>query len=319
MTGIGRGELRRVRVAAIRQVARSVRAFELVAADGRALAPFTPGAHVDVQVPTGQIRQYSLCGEPRDTARYMIAVKREIPGRGGSASMHDDVEEGSILAVSGPRNNFPLAGAARRSVLIAGGIGVTPIVAMVRALATDGQNWELHYCARSEPDAAFHHEVRALGPERVRTYFSAAPILDVAALLRDQPDGTHVYCCGPAGLMEAVAAATAHWRPGCVHFEWFTAPEQEAETAASFEVELAQSRRVLIVPEDRSVLEVLRANGVAVPSSCEEGVCGTCETAVLAGEVEHRDRLLSPAERGASRTMMICVSRARSGRLVLDL
>ena len=319
MIGIRGGELRRVRVAGMRQVAESVRAFEFEPADGRPLAPFTPGAHVDVQVPTGQVRQYSLCSDPGDRARYMIAVKREVAGRGGSASMHDDVAEDSILAISTPRNNFPLSEAARRSVLIAGGIGVTPIVAMVRALAADGRNWELHYCARSERHAAFHDDVRALQPERVRTYFSEAPILNVAELLRDQRDGTHVYCCGPAGLMQSVAAATAHWTPGFVHYEWFAAPEQETGSAAPFEVELARSRRVLVVPEDQSVLEVLRANGVSVTSSCEEGVCGTCETAVLVGEVDHRDKLLSPAERDASRTMMICVSRARSLRLVLDL
>ncbi|MGH7211358.1 MAG: flavin reductase family protein, partial [Acetobacteraceae bacterium] len=135
----------------------------------------------------------------------------------------------------------------------------------------------------------------------------------------EQPDGAHVYCCGPAALMRSVAAATAHWTPGFVHFEWFAAPEQEVGTATPFKVELAHSRRVLAVPADRSVLEVLRANGVVVPSSCEQGVCGTCETGVLAGEVDHRDKLLSPAERDASRTMMVCVSRARCERLVLDL
>ncbi len=319
MIGIRAGELRRVRVIATRQVAQDVRAFELVSADGRLLTPFTPGAHVDVQVPMGQVRQYSLCGDARDRARYMIAVKRETAGRGGSASMHADVEEGSILAIAGPRNNFPLAGAARRSVLIAGGIGVTPIAAMVRALAAGGQDWELHYCTRSRRHAAFHDELRALDNHRVLTYFSEAPVLDAAALLRSQPEGTHVYCCGPAGLMRSVSAVTAHWAPGLVHFEWFAPPEQEAGMAAPFEVELARSRKVLPVPQDRSVLGVLRANGVVVPSSCEQGVCGTCETAVLAGEVDHRDKLLSPAEREASRTMMICVSRARCERLVLDL
>lgn len=319
MIGAGRGALRRVRVAAIRELAENVRAFELAAADGRKLAPFTPGAHIDVQVPAGPVRQYSLCGASQDAARYLIAVKREVPGRGGSASLHDDVEEGSILAISGPRNNFPLAEAARQSVFIAGGIGITPITAMVRALAARGEEWELHYCARSARHAAFAGELRALCPARVQTYFSETPILDTADLLHDQPEGAHLYCCGPEGLMRSVAAASAHWRAGSVHFEWFAVPEQDAASTTSFVVELARSKMVLEVPEDRSLLEVLRENGVAVASSCEEGVCGTCETAVLAGAVDHRDRLLSPAEREASRTMMVCVSRARSERLVLDL
>ena len=319
MSAIPLGDFRRVRVAAVRQVACDVRTFDLIAADGRPLAAFTAGAHLHVQVPAGLLRQYSLCGDPRDASRYVIAVKREAPGRGGSASMHEAVETGSVLAIAGPRNNFPLSADASHSVLIAGGIGVTPLYAMAQTLQQAGHPWRMHYCARAAAHAAFYEELRALRSDAVTPYFSAAPILDAAALLRENKPGTHVYCCGPAGLMQAVMDATAHWPDEHVHFEWFSGSADAGAPGMAFEVELARSGIVLAVPENRSILEVVRARGVEIPSSCEEGVCGTCETPVLAGTVEHRDHLLSAAERQANRSMMICVSRARGGRLVLDL
>jgi len=312
-------EQRLVRVAAIREAAIDTRCFDLVAADRRPLAPFTPGAHIDVHAPNGQIRQYSLCSDVRDFARYTIAVKREAAGRGGSRSMHDDVEEGSALGIHEPRNHFPLAENATHSLFIAGGIGITPIHAMIQSLHAGGHSWELHYCARSAAHAAFHDELVALGGPRVTPWFSEKPILDVHALLRDAPEGTHLYCCGPSSLMSAVKAAASHWPRERVHFEYFAAPAHVDSPNRRFEVELRRSGLVLEVPPERTLLQVLREHGIEVESSCEEGVCGTCETRVLEGACEHRDFLLSDAEREANKSMMVCVSRARSPRIVLDL
>ena len=312
-------ELRLARVASIRDLAIDVRGYDLVPADGRRFAAYEAGAHVDLHVPSGLVRQYSLCGDVGATERYRIAVKREAAGRSGSISMHEDAEVGSLLAVSAPRNFFPLAAGASASLLIAGGIGITPIYAMAQSLAAAGAQWTLHYCARSEAHAAFLAELRALAPQRIVNHFSEVPVLDADALLASPPPGTHVYCCGPEGLMSAVKRAAAHWDPSSVHFEWFAAPAIDHARDRPCEVELRRSGLVLSVPADRSILEVVRANGIDVPSACEQGVCGTCETALLAGEAEHRDMLLTPAERAANRSMMICISRARSERLVLDL
>jgi len=312
-------EQRLVRVVAIRTVAIDTRCFDLAAADRRPLTPFAPGAHIDVQAPSGQVRQYSLCGDPRDRSRYSIAVKRAADGRCGSRSMHDDVEDGSPLGILDPRNHFPLAPEAAHSLFIAGGIGITPIRAMIHALDASGDSWQLHYCARSAAHAAFHAELAALGGARVTPWFSAEPVLDVRALLRDVRDGTHVYCCGPTGLMAAVKDAASHWPAGRVHFEYFSAPAHVDAPNRSFEVDLRRSGLVLEIPPERSILQEVRDRGIEVPSSCEEGVCGTCETRVLEGECEHRDFLLSDDERAANHSMMICVSRAKSSRIVLDL
>ena len=312
-------ESRLVRIRAIRAVATDINSYELVPADARPLPAFTAGAHLDVQVPNGMIRQYSLHGDPADRSVYRIAVKRESSGRGGSMSLHDAAEVAIALGIVGPRNHFPLDPGAERHLFIAGGIGITPIYAMIQTLAARGQAWDLHYCARTPDHAAFYEELKALGPGHVTPHFSEIPTLDVSELLRVQPEGTHVYCCGPQGLMKAVEAAAAHWAPGHVHFEWFAAPKSEWPANQPVEVELAKTGSIFLVPADQSILQVLRENGVHVQCACEEGVCGTCETAVLAGEPQHRDLLLSPEERAENRTMMVCVSRANSSRLVLDL
>jgi ferredoxin-NADP reductase len=312
-------DVRLARVAAVRPVAIDILRFELEPGDRRPFAPFGAGAHIDVTTPAGPVRQYSLCGDPAQPRRYAIAVKREREGRGGSASLHEGVEEGSALAFSGPRNLFPLAGGSGPSLLIAGGIGITPIFAMAQALATAGRAWELHYCARSREHAAFVDELAALPGGRLVTWFSEKPLLDARALLQEVRAETDVYCCGPAPLMQAVKEASAHWPSERVHFEYFAAPAIDWPANQPFEVELARSGEVLPVPRDRTLLQALRAHGVDVPSACEEGVCGTCEVRVCAGEPEHRDMLLTDAEKAAGKTMMVCVSRSRSPRLVLDL
>lgn len=312
-------ELRRVRVAAVRDVAIDTRAYELEPADGRPLPPHAAGAHIDVHVPSGVVRQYSLCGEIGAPDRYRIAVKRESDGRGGSISMHEDAEVDTFLAIGAPKNYFPLAQEAGSHLLIAGGVGITPVYAMAQALAREQRDWTLHYCARSSAHAAFLPELKALAPQRVNAHLSEAPVLDVARLLGSQPHDVHVYCCGPVGLMGAVKAATADWDETRVHFEWFAAPAVDHAHDQPFEVELARSRIVVTVPADRTILDMIREAGIDVPSSCEEGVCGTCETKLVAGEADHRDLLLSTIEREANKSMMICCSRARSKRLVLDL
>jgi ferredoxin-NADP reductase len=312
-------EWRRVRVASIQELATDVLGFELVPVDGRALPTHDAGAHVDIQVPTGLVRQYSLCGEPGATRSYRIAVKKEATGRGGSLSMHADVEVGSVLGMTTPRNYFPLAAHGAAHLLIAGGIGITPIYAMARALHAAGRDWTLHYCARSQAHAAFYDELQARAPQHVVPHFSEVPVLDIEGLVEAMAPETHIYCCGPVGLMSAVKDATVRRSSACVHFEWFAAPKIDHALDRAFAVELERSGMVLTVPADRSILQVVREHGIEVPSACEEGVCGTCETCVLGGEPDHRDMLLSPAERAANRTMMICISRAKSNRLVLDL
>jgi vanillate O-demethylase ferredoxin subunit len=313
-------ELRLARVSAVRTVAKDILAYDLVPADRRPFAPYEPGAHIDVHVPNGLVRPYSLCGDPAQPKRYTIAVKLEEGGRGGSASMHRGAEAGVALGIEGPRNYFALQPGEDRTTLIAGGIGITPIYAMAQWLAANGRTWELHYCARSAQHAAFVAELEALPNGSVKTYFSETPLLDAAALLREARSGVELYCCGPAPLMQAVKDASAHWPSERVHFEYFSAPPAQWPDNEPFEVELARSGEVLQVPADRSILQVVRERGIDVHSACEEGVCGTCETAVLAGVPQHRDMLLSAAEKASGRSMMICVSRAaRGSRLVLDL
>jgi ferredoxin-NADP reductase len=313
-------EVRLARVSSIRPLAKGIVAYDLTPADRRPFAPYEPGAHIDVHVPNGLLRQYSLCGDPADTKRYTIAVKLEEGGRGGSASMHRGAEVGMALGIEGPRNYFALTPGDHGTLLIAGGIGITPIFAMAQWLAANARPWELHYCARSEEHAAFLAELRALPHGSVHTYFSEVPLLDAAALLRTMRAGVELYCCGPAPLMQAVQGAAAHWPQPRVHFEFFAAPPTQWPENEPFEVELARSGHVLQVPADRTILRVVRECGVDVPSACEDGVCGTCETALLAGVAQHRDVLLSADEKAAGRSIMICVSRAaRGARLVLDL
>lgn len=311
--------VRLARVASIRPAAIDILCFELEPADRRPFPPFAAGAHIDLTTPGGPVRQYSLCGNPNQPRRYAIAVKLEAEGRGGSVSMHRSVEQGEALAFTGPRNLFPLAAGEGASLLIAGGIGITPIYAMAQSLSAQGRAWEAHYCARSAGHAAFRAELEALPGGHVSTYFSETPLLDAPALLREVRPGTDVYCCGPAPLMQAVRDAAAHWPAGRVHFEYFAAPAVQRPPNTAFEVELSRQGTVLQVPRDRTILQVLRAHGTDVHSACEEGVCGTCEVRVLSGDPEHRDMLLDDAEKAAGRSMMVCVSRSRSPRLVLDL
>lgn len=312
-----------LRVNTITNETDSIKTFELVDPEGLDLPVFSAGSHVDVTLPDGQLRQYSLCNSPAERQRYLLGVLRETNGRGGSRQMHDRLVAGDLLQVSMPRNNFPLDESASRHLLIAGGIGVTPLMAMVHRLQVLNADFALHYCTRDAAQTAFYGLLAAddVAPHVRFHHDGGVPGrgLDVAALLSNVAPGTHVYCCGPAGLMAAVKAASAHWPTSQVHFEHFSAPVASAAASGStaFEVEIASTGAVYPVPPDRSILSVLLDQGVLVDSSCEAGVCGTCTTRYLSGQPDHRDFVLSEAEQREH--VMVCVSRSRSPRLKLDL
>ena len=295
-----------------------VLSLELVAADGGELPPFEPGAHIDLYLPDGTMRQYSLWGDPGDRTRYHVGI-RAISGGASSQYVHRKLRPGELLTISAPRNNFPLEGAGRY-IFVAGGIGITPLIPMMREASAKGRPWTLLYCNRRSEDAPFLKEIRTLGGEVSLHDSEAGTRLDVAARLGPVQGDTAIYCCGPERLMTAVEEATAAWPEGNVHFEWF-APRSRPldETSDTFEVVCEASGLTLTVPSEKSVLEVLNEAGIEVPCSCQQGICGTCETRVISGKVDHRDSILSGAEREANETMMTCVSRAKGGRLILDI
>lgn len=308
-----------LRVAAVRDEAQGIRSFELVHPDGAALPPFEPGAHVRVQTPSGAWRKYSLCNDPAERHRYVIAVKREDSGQGGSASMHAALYAGRTLPTVPPDNAFALVAPARAYLFIAGGIGITPILSMIRSFGElPPAPWKLVYLTRAPEVTAFRDELAALG-SRVRIHHDqgdAAGALDLWPLL-EKPDTAHLYCCGPRALMDSVRDMTGHWSPRLVHFESFVEGGSTQADDRPFQVRLARSGMELEVPAGQSILSVLHEHGVRVPSSCESGTCGTCRTALLEGEADHRDMVLMPDEH--PHQVMVCVSRARSPCLVLDL
>jgi vanillate monooxygenase ferredoxin subunit len=319
-------ETLRLRVRRIDSETEDIRTYELVPPPSARLPPFEAGAHLDVQVPGGAVRQYSLCNDPQETHRYVIAVQREAQGRGGSRAIHDRLSLDDTLLTSLPRNHFPLR-PSPFSLLIAGGIGITPLLSMAHQLARTGAPFALHYCTRSRERTAFRDTLmRAPFLGRVHLHHDGGDPsrgLDVRALLAGRPGGAHLYCCGPAPLMCAVkdAANAGGWPADAVHFESFGGPSAnvlaEHVKDRTFEVALRRSQCVFSVPPGQSILNVLRANGVQVPSDCEAGSCGTCLTRVLEGEPDHRDTFLDAGQR--RRNILVCVSRAHSHRLELDL
>ncbi|MBS0340144.1 MAG: oxidoreductase [Proteobacteria bacterium] len=313
--------LLQLRVTSVQAEARDVLRVELEAAGGDELPAFEPGAHLTLHLPGGLQRQYSLAGDWRERRRYVLGVGRAADSRGGSAYVHGSLRIGDELSCSEPANNFRLVDAPRY-LFIAGGIGVTPILAMIRWCEAQGRPWQLVYAARSRVRMGFHEELHAHGAKvRFHCDDEAGGPLAVQALLSDTAPQTHVYCCGPAPLMEAVREHGSHLDEDHLHFEWFSAPALEAQAPEGdgFWIDLKRSGASLHVPPGQSVLEVLEANGHEVPFSCREGLCGTCETGVCDGEPEHLDYVYPPAQRPQLRTMLVCVSRARSPRLTLDL
>ena len=305
--------------------AQDICSLELAAVDGAALPPFAAGSHVDVQLPGGLVRQYSLCNDPGETHRYLIAVLRDPASRGGSSAVHDRVHEGDLLTIGAPKNHFALAHDASHHLLLAGGIGVTPLLCMAERLAHTGGAFEMHYCTRSVARTAFRERIAA-APYAAQVSFHhddgpAAQRADLPALLAAPAPGRHLYVCGPKGFMDAVlATARAQgWPESAIHVEFFGAEVAPAAGDQAFEVMLASSGRVIRVAADRSVAQALADAGVNLPTSCEQGVCGTCLTRVIEGEPDHRDLYLTPEEQAANDQFLPCCSRARSARLVLDL
>jgi ferredoxin-NADP reductase len=313
-----------LRVRSITYLAESINGYEFVDPRGRDLPRFAAGAHIAVRLGGGLLRDYSLCNDPADRRRYCIAVLRERDGA-GSRQLHEAVRVGDRVEVSLPRNNFPLAEDAERHLFLAGGIGITPIMAMIAELRRRGGEFLLHYCARSPEATAFREELDLLAAQgKVRFHYDGgdpAHGLDIAVALCDPQPGTHLYYCGPAGLMKAAAAAAADWPPGTVHCEYFTGPaarppEPLTEDRA-FRVRLINSGDEYEIPPGETIVDVLRRHGVAVRTSCELGYCGTCLTPYRAGEPDHRDQILSGNDR--KRYVLICCSRAKTPVLELVL
>ena len=331
-----------VRVAKKRVEAVDICTFELVEASGAALPSFSAGSHVDIELPGGYTRQYSLCNDPSERHRYLLGVLRDPASRGGSLALHDAVNEGDLLAISAPKNHFALAHDARRHLLLAGGIGVTPILCMAERLAMLEANFEMHYCTRSAERTAFRERIAASSfADRVTFHHDDDPTtaaLDLQALLgpgagsgvssgvgagigSGPEPGVHLYVCGPKGFMEAVLATAraAGWPEPQLHYEFFSAEVVKSADDGSFQVKLASSGQIVVVGADQTVTEALAAAGVEVQTSCEQGVCGTCLTRVLQGTPDHRDLYLLPEEQAKNDQFTPCCSRSKSPLLVLDL
>ena len=313
-----------LRIKRICYEAERINSYELVSATGGDLAPFTAGGHIDLHLSNGMIRSYSLVNDQCERHRYVIAVNKDLAGRGGSSFVHENLKAGDIVRVSLPRNNFALCEKAGHSVLIAGGIGITPLLSMIRRLEALGRSAELFYAARTRPAAAFLDELDALGTSgclKLHLDFDderSGRLFDLAAIVSQAPAQAHLYCCGPVQMLQAFEAATADRPADHVHVEYFQAAEAPA-IAGGFEVRLARSNRTIAVDAGKTILEALLDAGIAANYACAEGVCGTCETRVLDGMPDHRDQFLSKEEQAANNTIMICCSGARSRTLVLDI
>ncbi|WP_454621218.1 PDR/VanB family oxidoreductase [Bradyrhizobium cenepequi] len=304
--------------------AERINSYELVAPGGGDLAAFTAGSHIDLHLLNGMIRSYSLVNDPSERHRYVVAVNKDAGSRGGSSFIHDTLRSGDIVTISYPRNNFILDEAAAHSVLIAGGIGITPLLSMIRRLETLGRSWELFYTVRTRSAAAFLDELHALRPDvqqNIHVNFDQEPagrMLDLTAIVADAPADAHLYCCGPVSMLEAFEAATSEWPAAHVHVEYFKAKEKPA-VEGGFQVRLARSGQTLTVEPGKTILEALLDAGITANYACSEGVCGTCETRVIEGIPDHRDQFLSSEERAGNMTIMICCSGSKSSTLVLDL
>jgi vanillate O-demethylase ferredoxin subunit len=313
---------RRVRVARTAFEAPDIRSFELVA-DDAPLAPFSAGSHIDVHI-GGVVRQYSLCNDPREDHRYLIAVLKDPASRGGSVAMHA-LEAGQSLTISDPKNHFALAHEARHSLLFAGGIGITPILCMARRLAAAGASFDLHYCARSMDRAAFSGCIRESSlANRAAFHFDDGPEaqkLRAAETIGAPQEGKHLYVCGPTGFMDWIlgTARELGWPEEGLHREYFSAAPVDTTRDGGFEIQLASSGAVIRVAAGQTVIAALSSAGIHVPISCEQGVCGTCLTRVIEGTPEHRDMYLTPEEQARGDCFTPCCSRAKSERLVIDL
>jgi ferredoxin-NADP reductase len=312
-----------MRVHGIQCEADGVFSFDLRPVGDARLPPSTAGSHIEILMRDGLERSYSLINPPHETHRYVIAVAKDPQSRGGSEFMCEILRPGHELQITSPSNNFALVEDAAKTILIAGGIGITPIWSMLQRLKQINRSWSLFYTARSRRRAAFLVELLELQskyPDRINLFFDDEPNFSrfgLEKIVRNQIPGAHFYCCGPTGLLTTFERATARLDPATIHIERFSA--QQAPARGGFEVTLAKSRRSFRIPVDKTILEVLLSEGIEVSRSCMEGVCGTCETPVLEGIPDHRDSVLSKREREANKVMMICCSGSKTGKLVLDL
>ncbi|MDZ3991436.1 Carnitine monooxygenase reductase subunit [Pseudomonas sp. Teo4] len=297
--------------------------LDLERVDGEWLPAFDAGAHVDIHIADGLVRQYSLCGDPADSSVYRLGVLKDPASRGGSVGVHETLLEGRELQISAPRNLFPLAAQAQRTILLGGGIGITPMIAMAHALKQQGADFELHYCGRSRSRSAFLDELaNAPFAAQVFTHFDdegPQQRLDLAAVLGHGKTGTHMYTCGPAGFMDWVigGARQQGYAEDHIHKEYF---QVEVDASGdSFEVVAARSNKTVQVAEGQTILDALAQVGIKIEISCEQGVCGTCLCDVLEGEPDHRDVYLTDEEKAANDQILVCCSRAKSNKLVLDI
>jgi len=314
----------RVRVTSVKQEARDKKRVELGPLDGDSLPPFSAGSHIDLHLANGMIRSYSLSNGPDQANRYLVGVKNEEAGRGGSRFIHERLEVGDEIEISAPRGHFKLEEDAEHSVLIAGGIGITPLMSMSRRLESLGKSWEMHYAARDVENAGFVAELRGFG-RKVQFYFrkgsrdiSARDRVDLAALIKRAPGNTHFYCCGPSEMIMAFQAATESLPTTRVHLERFS-NEQQVEKEGTFTVVLQRSGETLEVCSGQTILEALLDRGFDVPYSCTEGICSTCQTTVVSGIPDHRDMILSKEQKESNKLIMICCSRSKTDTLVLDI
>jgi ferredoxin-NADP reductase len=307
-----------VRLAAIHYAAREINIYEFSQPDDLTLPTVQAGAHVDLHLPNGLVRQYSISVPSPAPKRYTMAIKREAVSRGASHYIFDELKAGALLRIGKPVNRFRLDDDAPHSILVAGGIGITPIWAMAQQLQADSRSWELHYACRSRRDMAFFDPLNQF--TNVSLYFKneANALLNLKSIANRALEGAHLYCCGPDRMLREFEQVTSDRPSHQVHLERFVAKEK-ASLEGGFVVELVRSGGEFNIPPNKSILTVLRDAGVDIPYSCEDGVCGACETSVVSGMPDHRDSVLSKAEREAGKTMMICCSGCRSGRLVLDL
>ncbi|RBQ14940.1 oxidoreductase [Spongiactinospora rosea] len=310
--------IRTLVVSAAAPIADDVMAVELSDPAGRDLPVWTPGAHIDLRTPGGHLRQYSLCGDPGERSRWRVAVLRQPAGRGGSESIHRSLSVGDRVRTGGPRNRFALVPATTYH-FIAGGIGITPILPMIAAVAASGADWRLLYGGRRRAGMAFLPELSRYGPQVTIAPQDETGLLDLPGFLSRPRPGAAIYCCGPEPLLAAAQREARHWPEASFHVERFQATATDPGEATGFDVVLHRQGRSVRVEPGQAIIEALEAAGVTVPSSCREGICGTCETDVLAGVPDHRDTLLSDAERAANTCMFVCVSRSLTERLVLDL
>jgi ferredoxin-NADP reductase len=307
-----------VRLQSITYEAKDVNLFEFIALNGQKLQAFSAGSHIDVYLPNGLIRQYSLCNSPLENDRYVIGVKRDAESRGGSTLMHDELKVGIKLKISLPRNNFPLSNQLQHSVLIGGGIGITPLISMAHELSAKNASWQLFCSFKSRSDVALSWQ---FDPSKVHLHIdneSQNGFLDMASILSNAPEGSHFYCCGPEPMLNQFIELSKSIDSSRIHFEFFK-PIATKVSGDSFEVNLHQTKKRFQVGPDQTILQVLQKNGISAPGSCEQGICGTCETLVLDGIPDHRDSLLSAEEKSTNKVMMICCSRSLSPSITLDL